>query len=322
VNPRLQGFFRFSFDRRSGFLVVNSAVDAAGERTTAIGVTATEQDCVRYVREALGAPDLPVEIEDVQQWNAAAEWAERLQTGRILLAGDAAHVMPPTGGYGGNTGVHEAHNLAWKLAYVLDRRADPGLLDTYEPERLPVARLTVQQAYTRYVTRLDPTLGTDGLDPLVDDAQIDLGYRYRSAAISPDGAPDDGADWEDPHHPTGRPGFRAPHVPLRRAGTELSTLDLIDRDPVLLTGPGGASWVDASTRASSELSTRLEVHRIGASDLSDPHGRFTEAYGVDPAGAALIRPDGFVAWRAPAAPADPHAAVHAALARMLARTPN
>lgn len=69
-----------------------------------------------------------------------------------------------------------------------------------------MARLTVEQAYTRYVTRLDPSLGTDGLHPPVDDAAIELGYRYRSASITPDG-PDD-ADWHDPRSPGGGPGPR------------------------------------------------------------------------------------------------------------------
>jgi 2-polyprenyl-6-methoxyphenol hydroxylase-like FAD-dependent oxidoreductase len=324
VNPRLQGFFRFSFDSRSGFLVVNSALDDSGQRTTTIGASATDEDCVRYVRDALGAPDLPVEIEDVQRWNAAAEWAERLSAGRVLLAGDCAHVMPPTGGYGGNTGVHDAHNLAWKLAYVLDGRAGPDLLATYEPERLPVSRLTVEQAYTRYVKRLDPGLGTDGLASEVDDAAIDLGYRYRSAAITPDG-PDDGADWEDPREPTGRPGFRAPHVPVRRNGTVLSTLDLVATDPVLFAGPGATGWVSAADQVARLLRVPLAVHRIGpAGDLDDPEGRFTRAYGIGADGAVLVRPDGFVAWRAaapePASAGAGEVALGAALARALGRS--
>ncbi|GAA4457521.1 FAD-dependent monooxygenase [Phytohabitans houttuyneae] len=319
VGPRLQGFFRFSFDGRSGFLVVNTAVDGDGRRTTAIGQNATEADCVRYVREALGAPDLPVEIEDVQRWNAAAEWAERLRAGRVFLAGDCAHVMPPTGGYGGNTGVHDAHNLAWKLAYVLDGRAGTELLDTYEAERLPVGRLTVEQAYTRYVTRLDPGLGTDGLDPVVDDALIDLGYRYRSRSILEDG-PDDGAAWEDPRAPSGRPGVRCPHVSVRRAGTELSTLDVICRDAVLFTGPDGAAWAPAAVAAAERLGVPLDVCRVGdGGDVADPGGGFTTAFGLGPGGAALVRPDGVVAWRAHDPVADPGAAVGAALARTLCR---
>jgi 2-polyprenyl-6-methoxyphenol hydroxylase-like FAD-dependent oxidoreductase len=316
VNPRLQGFFRFSIDGQAGFLVVNTAVDADGQRTTTIGATATEADCVRYVREALGAPDLPVEIEDVQRWNAAAEWAERFGAGRVLLAGDSAHVMPPTGGYGGNTGVHDAHNLAWKLAYVLAGRAGPDLLATYEPERLAVARLTVEQAYTRYVTRLDPGLGTDGLMPVIDDAAIDLGYRYRSDAITPDGGSGGSAgelDWEDPRTPTGRPGFRLPHVPVHRDGTELSTLDMVGTSPVLFTGPDGAAWARAGTVAAERLGVPLDVHSVDEAD-------FSSACGIGRDGAVLVRPDGFVAWRSSGAGAG--AALGGALARSLGRQPD
>jgi 2-polyprenyl-6-methoxyphenol hydroxylase-like FAD-dependent oxidoreductase len=320
VSPRLQGFFRFSFDGRSGFLVVNSALDGDGRRTTAIGETATEADCVRYVRDALGAPDLPVEIEDVQRWNAAAEWAERLRAGRVFLAGDCAHVMPPTGGYGGNTGVHDAHNLAWKLAHVLDGRAGAGLLDTYEAERLPVARMTVEQAYARYVTRLDPALGTDGLAPVIDDAVIDLGLRYRSSAIVQDG-PDDGAPWDDPRAPSGRPGTRAPHVSVRRAGTELSTLDLIGRHAVLFAASEGAGWAPAAAAAGERLGIAVDVCRVGeGGDVDDPRGGFAKAYGLGAGGATLVRPDGVIAWRAREATDDPGGALGAALASAYCRS--
>jgi 2-polyprenyl-6-methoxyphenol hydroxylase-like FAD-dependent oxidoreductase len=319
VNPRLQGFFRFAIDGRSGFLVVNTAVDDEGQRTTSVGETVTDDRCVRYVRDALGAPDLPVQIEGVQRWSAAAEWAERMRSGPVLLAGDAAHVMPPTGGYGGNTGVHDAHNLAWKLASVLAGRAGDELLSTYEQERLPVARLTVEQAYTRYVTRLDPGLGMDGLDPLVDDAAIDLGSRYRSASITQDD-PDDGADWADPHAPTGRPGVRMPHVPLHRNGTELSTLDLVRSDPVLLTGGDGGFWHEAGKAAAQRLGVPLDVHSIGDGGYVDaPAGTFLRAYGIEPGGAVLVRPDGIVAWRSRNTVDDPADALHAALARALRR---
>jgi 2-polyprenyl-6-methoxyphenol hydroxylase-like FAD-dependent oxidoreductase len=319
VNPRLQGFFRFSIDGQSGFLVVNTAVDDDGQRTTTVGATATEERCVRYVREALGAPDLPVQIEDVQRWNAAAEWAERMRFGSVLLAGDAAHVMPPTGGYGGNTGVHDAHNLAWKLAQVLAGRAGDELLSTYEQERLPVARLTVEQAYTRYVTRLDPGLGTEGLEPVIDDAAIDLGYRYRSASITLDGS-GDGVDWEDPREPTGRPGFRAPHVPLRTDGRQLSTLDLVGTDLVLLVGPDGAAWQQAGRAAAQQLDVPLDLHVIGDGGYVDePIGSFLRAYGIEPSGAVLLRPDAVVAWRASSVVDDAPGAMYAALAKALGR---
>ena len=171
--PRLQGFFRFSIDLQAGFLVVNSTADEDGTRSVRIGEDMSTPSCIRYVREALGDPEIPVEIENVQRWSASAEYAERLQAGRIFLAGDSAHVMPPTGGFGGNCGVQDGYDLAWKLAYVLDGRADETLLATYDAERQPVGAFTTEQAYTRYVLRLDPSLGKEDLMPIVGEAPID-----------------------------------------------------------------------------------------------------------------------------------------------------
>lgn len=323
--PGLQGFFRFAIDGRSGFLVVNSALDSSGNRTTTIGPTATEQRCIEYVREALGDPDIPVEIENVQRWNAAAEWAERFQQGPVLLAGDAVHVMPPTGGYGGNTGVHDAHNLAWKLARVLDGSAGEQLLATYQAERLPVSRFTVEQAYTRYVTRLDPSLGTDGLAPVVDDAVIDLGLRYNSTSTGTGSntgadAGDGEVEWEDPHHPSGRPGFRAPHVRLWRNGTEISTIDLAGTDLSLFAGPDAAAWLRAGEAAAAQLGVRLDAHQIGkGGDADDRDGDFLSAYGIGPDGAVLVRPDGVVAWRASAADPAGERVLTGAIASVLCR---
>lgn len=321
--PRLQGFFRFAIDGRSGFLAVNSAADGRGVRTATVGATATEQKCVEYVREALGDPEIPVEVENVQRWHAAAEWAERFQDGPVLLAGDAAHVMPPTGGYGGNTGVHDGANLAWKLARVLDGTAGAGLLDTYQAERLPTGRFTVEQAYTRYVTRLDPSLGMEGLAPVVDDAVIDLGLRYRSAAVVPDGAATGAAEeieWEDPHSPSGRPGFRAPHVRLWRNGAEQSTIDLVGTGLTLLTGPDGAAWTRAGRAVAGQLGVGIDSYRIGPGGDADDRGRdFVTAYGIEPSGAVLVRPDGVIAWRERAGAADPETGLTDAVSTALCR---
>jgi 2-polyprenyl-6-methoxyphenol hydroxylase-like FAD-dependent oxidoreductase len=127
-HPTLLGFFRFSITGDSGFLAVFVTSDAdGGNRTTDIAADTSTERCIDYVRTALGCgPDLPIEIENVQAWNAEAGWAERFSQGRVLLAGDAAHVMPPTGGFGGNTGIADAHNLAWKLPLAPRRRRRAG----------------------------------------------------------------------------------------------------------------------------------------------------------------------------------------------------
>jgi 2-polyprenyl-6-methoxyphenol hydroxylase-like FAD-dependent oxidoreductase len=316
-NPRLVGFFRFSIDGRAGFLVVNATIDEAGLRSTSIGEDMSEKTCIRYVRQALGDPDIAVEIENVQRWTSTADYAERFSTGRVLLAGDAAHVMPPTGGFGGNTGIQDGFDLAWKLAYVLDGTAAAELLETYDAERRPVGSFSVEQAYTRYVLRLDPGLGKENLMPIVSEATVELGYRYASDAISVEHG-DDGAMWENPAEPTGRPGMRAPHTAVERDGETVSILDLFGRGFVLLAGPEGSTWCSAALAAGERLGVPVEAYQIGA-DLQDNSGRVAALYGVGVAGAVLVRPDGFVAWRTRDAQDAEDGVLGAAIARAVAR---
>ena len=160
------------------------------------------------MRAAIGVPEIPVVIEDIAKWQAVADSAERYREGRVFLAGDAAHTMPPNGGFGGNTGVQDAHNLAWKLAFVLRGLAGPGLLDTYDDERRAIGELTVEQAYTRYVTRVAPYLGTEGMQALVDDFSIEIGCRCNSAAVVLEPG-DERSLHEHPRESKGRPGSRA-----------------------------------------------------------------------------------------------------------------
>jgi 2-polyprenyl-6-methoxyphenol hydroxylase-like FAD-dependent oxidoreductase len=314
--PRLQGFFRFSIDLQAGFLVVNSTADADGVRSVRIGEDMSAPTCIGYVREALGDPDIAVEIENVQRWSASAEYAERLREGRVFLAGDSVHVMPPTGGFGGNCGVQDGYDLAWKLAYVLDGRAGEELLATYDAERQPVGAFTTEQAYTRYVLRLDPSLGKDDLMPIVEEATVEVGYRHRSGAIAIEAADD--ATWENPREPSGRPGFRAPHAAVTVGGVEQSTLDLFGREFVVIAGAEGEPWCAAARAAGSSLGISVHAYRIG-SDLTDPAGRLEALYGTGPGGAVLVRPDGFVAWRSSTPDEEPERRLARALGSALAR---
>jgi 2-polyprenyl-6-methoxyphenol hydroxylase-like FAD-dependent oxidoreductase len=317
--PGLQGFFRFSKAGDAGFLVVNKALNAAGELTSDLWDDTSNERCAELVREALGAPELDLEIENVQRWNSTADWAERFADGPIFLAGDAAHNMPPTGGFGGNVGVQDGHNLAWKLALVLSGKAGPELLATYDTERRPVGEFSVEQAYTRYVLRLAPELGTDDLQPIVPEYFVELGYRYHSQAIVPE-ADDDGGVYENPHEPSARPGTRAPHVVVARKGDAVSTLDLIDRNFVLLAGVDGEAWCGAARDAAARLDVDLAVYRLGAGgDLGDPDGRFSEIYATGAEGAVLVRPDGFIAWRARSASAEPERTLFEVLGKVLSR---
>jgi putative polyketide hydroxylase len=290
MNETFAGFFRIEKPYRSGFLVVHSVGDPKNPVTDVWDLD--EHRCIDLVHAGLGTDAIDVTIEDVMQWQAMADVAESFQDGRIFLAGDAAHVMPPYGGYGGNTGIHDAHNIAWKLAAALNGEASPALLATYDPERRPVARFTAEQAYARYVTRAAPYLAAGGMEPIVGDLEIDLGVRLHSqAVVAPDAADD--AVYVDPRESHGAPGTRAPHLWLERNGEQVSTLDLIGASFVLLAGPEADLW----TQAAGDVG--IVVHRVGApGSLADPDSAFSSAYGVTPAGAVLVRPDGFVAWRA------------------------
>jgi 2,4-dichlorophenol 6-monooxygenase len=95
-------------------------------------------DCRRRIREAVGDNELAVDIHSVQSWAMTAQVVDRYRSGRTFLIGDAAHRFPPTGGLGLNTGVHDAHNIAWKLAWDIHGRAPADLLDTYDAERRPI----------------------------------------------------------------------------------------------------------------------------------------------------------------------------------------
>jgi len=318
-NAELSGFFRMDKDGNSGFLVVNTVGDTSRPEAASPANDVRPERLIELVQLGAGVPDLPVTIDGFARWRATSDVARRYQEGRVFLAGDAAHLMPPNGGFGGNTGIHDGHNLAWKLALVLKGIAGSGLLATYETERRPVGKFTVEQAYTRYVTRSATYLGAKDFQPLANDFNIELGYIYRSPAIIAEDDIERGS--EDPRESQGRPGSRAPHLWIEKdgpsttlgAGQRISTLDLFGRGFVLLTTREGAAWVDAS-RAAARQSPGLDfdAHVI-------PSPEFATAYGLGDHGAVIVRPDGFVAWRSKAITSDPGRTVASALTTVLMR---
>jgi len=203
--------------------------------------------------------------------------------------------MPPTGGFGGNTGVADAHNLAWKLAMVSKGLAGPALLDSYDLERRPIAALTVEQAYTRYVLRVDPSLPQEDLQQPLDDASIELGAVYRSGAVLDDTAPD--APLDDPRSHSWAPGTRAPHVDL---GNGRSTVDVPGHGFAVLTAGDDEQWRALADAAGQAFGVPVAVEQVNDEGLD---------------GAVLVRPDGVIAWRAEAPSAD----LNHALARVLDR---
>lgn len=290
----------------------------------------TEERLQRHIRRAIGAPDLDIEITGKASWRAAERVADRYRAGRVLLAGDSAHEMSPTGAFGSNTGIQDAHNLAWKLAAVLDGWAGPGLLDTYDTERRPVALATSARASARSVEHSHPGFAPApgvGGGKRGGILNVVLGYRYPNGAVV--GAAPDQDVVPEALRLTGEPGTRAPHMWLRRDGERVSTLDLYERSLVLLSDArSGAGWHAAARRIAQDTGVRLASYRIGAdagADLVyDAQGAEEEAapdwaraHGATPDGAVLVRPDGFVAWRTASAAPDPEGVLREVLATLL-----
>ncbi|MGW1720656.1 FAD-dependent oxidoreductase [Streptomyces sp. NPDC002156] len=290
----------------------------------------TDERCREHIRRAVGVPDLDVEITGRAPWHAAERVAERYAHDRVFLAGDSAHEMSPTGAFGSNTGIQDAHNLAWKLAAVLGGWAGPGLLSSYDLERRPVAEATSARASARSVEHSHPGYtpapgaggpgGPGGKKGGV--LNVALGYRYLRGAVL-------GADAAVPVVPegvrlTGEPGSRAPHMWLNRAGTRISTLDLYEGSLVLLSSAGaGGDWHSAATDVARELAVPLTSYRIGSgsdAELSSASDlEWAEVHGVGMDGAVLVRPDGFVAWRSEGSSANPGAVLREALSTLLDR---
>ncbi|MEU3619679.1 FAD-dependent monooxygenase [Streptomyces sp. NPDC006872] len=286
----------------------------------------TDERCIEHIRRAVGVADLDVEITGKAPWHAAQRVARSYRSGRVFLAGDSAHEMSPTGAFGSNTGIQDAHNLAWKLAAVLDGWAGERLLDSYDAERRPVAEATSARAAVRSAEHSHPGFAPPpgvggGGGPQRGILNVALGYRYPQGAVV-------GADPASPVVPegldlTGEPGSRAPHLWVRRGDERISTLDLYERSLVLLSDAGEPSgWHEAAERLAAELALPLKSYRVGAGSGADlaPEGDadWAERHGTARGGAVLVRPDGFVAWRSPGPDPAPESTLRQVLSGGLA----
>ena len=133
-NATLDGIIGQSGGSRDRWALLANLKPRPGERLDA----PSEAYCLDLVRAAIGIPDQPVKIVSTLPWELASRVAERYQQERVFLVGDAAHVMTTMGAFGANTGIADAHNLAWKMALVLKKKADEKLLATYGQERNPL----------------------------------------------------------------------------------------------------------------------------------------------------------------------------------------
>jgi 2-polyprenyl-6-methoxyphenol hydroxylase-like FAD-dependent oxidoreductase len=264
------------------------------------------------VRKIVGV-DFAFEIVSVLPWIRRLLVADSYGTARVFIAGDAAHMFSPTGGFGMNTGIQDAVDLAWKLDAVLAGWGGRHLMKSYEIERRPVGIRNVTEAGGNLgrmvMPKADPPVFQVG--PAGDAARaefgrrytnamrrewfstgIHLGYRYEhSPIVVGDGTP------EPPDDPaiyvaTARPGHRAPHVWLAADGR--STLDLFGRGFVLMrladAAPGPAAFVAAAA-----------TRKVPVAMFESSQPDLVHAYEKP---LVLVRPDGHVAWRGEAFPTD------------------
>lgn len=289
LNPRQPGLVG-RMDLIDTWWCIGIGVDAADGST----------DAVALVHNLIGDDDVPVEILATDPWRARMRLADAYRRGRVFLAGDAAHLNPPWGGHGFNTGIGDAVNLGWKLAAVISGWAPDNLLDSYQAERRPIAAATITAA-TRNMSTLAPELsdprliGTDEefalARPAVEravhaskDAEFHslglvLGTSYADSPIVSGGARR--AHDDTVYRPDASPGERLPHTWLGpsqslydQLGPGFSLIGLVD-------GPGAEPIITAA----QQLAIPLTVVE------------FTPALDLFHTPLVLVRPDQHVAWR-------------------------
>jgi 2-polyprenyl-6-methoxyphenol hydroxylase-like FAD-dependent oxidoreductase len=290
-NPKLHGGTgAFTVTDEPGRYVLSFAFDPKLESFGGF----TADDFIEQIRIGVGDPDLPVELLEVAETEFAHRLADRFVAGRVVLAGDAAHVMPPTGGQGGNTAVLDGFDLGWKLAMIIKGQAGPRLLDSYDAERRRYAEWIAEYQYQNLLHRMTPGGAQQG-DPYADLDPLELmfGARVVDGAVCAEPG-DDHEFLESPLKAGGRPGSRAPELKLRAEGGTRSVLDLLGRGFVLLTAD--PDWRGAAAAVSERLGVPIDVQVITEGDVVDPVD-WTGRYGVGRRGASLVRPDRFVAWR-------------------------
>ena len=276
----------------------------------------TPELCRQILHHAIGSDDHEIEIKHVLPWALMSEVADRYRAGRVFLVGDAAHRFPPTGGLGLNTGLQDAHNLAWKIAAVEQGQASDELLDSYHTERHAVATTNASQSYknAQRILKLQMALKSDDADDAgallrrlrdpaaqadiqqqvanqrehFDSLALQLGFVYGSEGY-------EFADVSD-FRPKLIVGGRMPHAWLERDGTVIPLLDLLDdRRFTLLVGSHAGELNEGGL--SSGMHVKVVTEGVDFVDPASSLRRFMNLAGGE---AVLVRPDGHVAAIIPA----------------------
>ena len=244
----------------------------------------TEAQTREVIRTMVGVPDLKFDILGSTTYDYAHRIADTFRSGRVFLTGDAAHVMPPTGGQGGNTAVQDGYYLGWKLAAVLKGQAGPRLLESYDVERRPYAEVvcTWQAANLAERRRMDGVASVLGRP--MDHATMMFGYTCLQGALVPE-APVPTEAFENPAEPTGRPGARVPYAELQGDQGPLQPRKLLGPYFMVFTAaPGGQVMAEQVGQA---LGIDLRAFAVQS----------VKPLGCTQGDTVLVRPDGVVAWR-------------------------
>ena len=318
------------------------------------GATVTNENADSAVRDFFKI-DVPIQVKFVSHWTLVAIVADRFKDGRVILIGDAAHRQTPGAGLGLNSGIQDAHNIAWKLAAILKNGADPALLDTYEVERRPtitrnvnwslmsMSNTAVQMMAMGISPISPPVVNQMEFGRLFEDSpegdtkrallkeimrtqrieynahDMDMGFSYDAGALVPDGSP---PPWRDPlgsdYRPTARPGRRLPHAWLDVDGQRRSTHELIPSGGYLiLTGVSGGPWCVAAEKAAAELGLKMATYKIGSGgDAMELTAQWWGQSEIDDDGVVLVRPDGHVGFRSRTMVKDPYSALISALKKI------
>ncbi len=304
----------------------------------------SEDVLLARLRGALGMPEIPLEIVASFRFDYSTGLLRRWREQRVLFAGDAAHWHSPWGGFGMNSGIQDANNLAWKLALCLREQASEALLDSYETERKSKALITVKSAtynslhYQAIAEAVRVGEGDNFLHgelseqgrlflaqrvvPHGDNSVLHTGYQlgtvYESSAIvaTPDTAP---APELAHYQETVSPGVRAPHAWLvDRQRQRISTVDLWGRGFVLLGDATPEYWHRAAHDAQQALGVAVRYVAVGeGQDYHAADGKFSSLYGRFPGELVLVRPDGYIAARIAAAENEAAAQLQSYLRQVL-----
>lgn len=258
----------------------------------------------QYIKDAIcsvvGKDELAINILGKNIWSIGAQIANQLSLGRTFFVGDSAHRFPPTGGMGMNMGLQDADNLMWKIAHVLNGKANASILDTYAVERLPIILDVMQWSLDNLKRKVDiqrqyEKEGIDHVDfsMLIKQEEnhfnkigIDLGTVYQSEiiSVSESNMPD---VFPDQYSPVIYPGARLPHIEIYSGADKISTLDLI-KDKFILLHDERNQYV--SQLDFQGIDTHIvPVHPVNPTELES-------ILGIDERAAIWVRPDGHVAW--------------------------